>query len=388
MINRPREKWTPQAATAARLLPEAGQPTPVVELHCVVKHFIHGEPVEHGDVKGMSLMVMPGEILVLLGPSGCGKTTTLRLIAGFEQPDAGTVRIEGRLVADRHQLIAPEKRRLGMVFQDYALFPHLTVAQNVAFGLHRWPRAGRTGRAQEVLDLVGLAHLADRFPHQLSGGQQQRVALARALAPHPAVVLFDEPFSNLDADLRGQMRSEVRRILREGGSTAIFVTHDQQEALLLGDRVAVMRRGFVEQVDRPDRIFHAPHNRFVAEFLGAADFLPARVSADGLATEIGLLPSAYTLQLGRELEVMVRPHDLQAWPIAAATAASSPGRGIIADAEFVGESWLYRVLLASGRSVRCLMPHTQVYLVGAAVQVSLSADHGLICFQDQQSVQR
>jgi iron(III) transport system ATP-binding protein len=369
-------------------------PTPVVELHCVVKSFIHHveqpdtpRPAGRemgGDVKGLSLMVMDGEIMVLLGPSGCGKTTTLRLIAGFEQPDGGTVRIRGELVADRARCLPPEKRGLGMVFQDYALFPHLTVAGNVAFGLQRLSRPERGRRVQEVLALVGLDGLADRYPHALSGGQQQRVALARALAPNPAVILFDEPFSNLDAELRQQMRTEVRRILHDSGSTALFVTHDQQEALALGDRVAVMRRGFVEQVDTPEHIFHTPHNRFVADFLGAADFLPARVTPAGLETEIGLLPPAKPIRPGLVVDVMTRPHDL-------ALRAAGPGdaaHGVVEEAEFIGDSWQYRVRLPSGHSVRCLMPHTGVYAAGTPVQVILSADHGLVCFQGEHSVRR
>ncbi len=369
-------------------------PTPVVELHCVVKSFIHAVeqpdparpagPEIGGDVKGLSLMVMAGETMVLLGPSGCGKTTTLRLIAGFEQPDGGTVRIRGELVADRSRCLPPEKRGLGMVFQDYALFPHLSVAGNVEFGLQRLSRPERHRRVQEVLALVGLDGLAERYPHALSGGQQQRVALARALAPNPAVILFDEPFSNLDAELRQQMRAEVRRILRESGSTALFVTHDQQEALMLGDRVAVMRRGFVEQVDTPEHIFHTPHNRFVADFLGAADFLPAAVTPAGLETEIGLLPPADAIRPGQVVDVMTRPHDLALRPAGPGVVA----HGVVEAAEFIGDNWQYRVRLPSGRSVRCLMPHTGLYAAGTPVQVVLSADHGLVCFQGEHSVRR
>ena len=365
-------------STAPRHPPPSTSRPPSVELHCVVKHFIHGD---QADVQGLSLIVQHGELLVLLGPSGCGKTTTLRLIAGFEQPDGGTVRVAGQLMADKHRTVPPEKRGLGMVFQDYALFPHLTVAGNVAFGLHRLPRSERKQRVEEVLQMVGLGELADRYPHTLSGGQQQRVALARALAPQPSVILFDEPFSNLDAELRQQMRQEVRRILKESGSTAVFVTHDQQEALILGDRVAVMRRGYIEQVDTPDCIYHTPQTRFVADFLGAADFLPAHVTAEGLQTEIGLLPPAAALRSGQEVEVMVRPHDLRAEPAPA-------GHGAIASAEFVGDSWQYTVRLASGRSVRCLMPHTAVYSLGTSVAVSFSADHGLVCFNGETSLFR
>lgn len=355
------------------------QASPVVELHCVVKSFIHGQPAAQkrtpGNVQGLSLMVMPGEVLVLVGPSGCGKTTTLRLIAGFEQPDRGTVRIQGRLVADRHSSLPPEKRGLGMVFQDYALFPHLSVADNVAFGLHRLSRAARRSRVQEVLDLVGLGALAHRYPHTLSGGQQQRVALARALAPRPPVILLDEPFSNLDAELRSQMRQDVGAILKGSHSTAIFVTHDQQEALLLGDRVAVMRQGFVEQVDVPEDIFHAPRSRFVADFLGTADFLPARVTESGLATEIGLLPPASPFLPGQAVEVMTRPHDLAVEPV-----SPGEGHGVIDEAMFVGERWQYRVRLHSKRSVRCLMPHTHHYPPDTPVKVILTAEHGLVCF--------
>jgi iron(III) transport system ATP-binding protein len=352
--------------------------SPAVELHCVVKHFIHGD---QADVKGLSLIVQQGEILVLLGPSGCGKTTTLRLIAGFEQPDGGTVRVAGQLMADRQRSVPPEKRGLGMVFQDYALFPHLTVAENAAFGLHHLPRRQRKLRVDEVLQMVGLAELADRPPHTLSGGQQQRVALARALAPRPSVILFDEPFSNLDAELRQQMRQEVRRILKDSANTAVFVTHDQQEALLLGDRVAVMRRGYVEQVDTPDSIYHTPQTRFVADFLGAADFLPGRTAAEGVQTEIGTLPPAAALRAGRDVDVMVRPHDLRAEP-------SATGHGVIGGAEFVGDSWQYTVRLTSGGSVRCLMPHTAVYPLGTPVAVTLDADHGLACFHGETSVSR
>jgi iron(III) transport system ATP-binding protein len=353
-------------------------PAPVVELHCVVKHYVHGD---HGDVQGMSLMVMQGEVLVLLGPSGCGKTTTLRLIAGFEQPDAGTVRIAGRLAADRTRSTPPEQRGLGMVFQDYALFPHLTVAENVAFGLQRLPKRQRAGRVDEVLQMVGLGELAERYPHALSGGQQQRVALARALAPRPAVILFDEPFSNLDAELRQQMRGEVRRILKESNSTAVFVTHDQQEALLVADRVAVMRQGYVEQIDAPDAVYHRPQNRFVAEFMGAADFLPVQATAAGLVSEIGLLPAASALPLGRQAEAMVRPHDLRVTP-----AVGGAGHGAISAAEFVGDLWQYRVRLPSGRSLRCQMPHTEAYPLGTPVEVWLEAGHGLVCFDRGQRV--
>ena len=241
-------------------------------------------PTDPPAVDGLSLRVAEGEILALLGPSGCGKTTTLRLIAGLENPDAGTITLRGQVVAGPGRAVPAEERGIGIVFQDYALFPHLTVADNVAFGL---PRAARRSRVEPVLDLVGLGGFGPRYPHELSGGQQQRVALARALAPAPALMLLDEPFSNLDADLRAQMRDEVERILRTSGTTAVFVTHDQEEAFTLADRVGVLQAGRMEQLAPPQELYHRPATRFVAAFVGAADFLPGLVTAQGIVTEVG-----------------------------------------------------------------------------------------------------
>jgi iron(III) transport system ATP-binding protein len=256
----------------------------LLRLDRVTKRF---QPDEPPAVDALSLAAEPGEILALLGPSGCGKTTTLRLIAGFDTPDEGTVSIRGQPMAGEGRAVPPEARGVGIVFQDYALFPHLTVAGNVGFGLARLERPARGRRVAEVLDLVGLSALAGRYPHELSGGQQQRVALARALAPAPALLLLDEPFSNLDADLRAQMREEIARILRTTGTTAVFVTHDQQEAFTLADRVGVLHGGRLEQVDTPYEIYHHPATRFVAEFVGAADFLRGFVKEGGIVTEIG-----------------------------------------------------------------------------------------------------
>lgn len=270
-------------------------------------------------VRNLDLEVRPAEILTLLGPSACGKTTTLRMLAGLARPDAGEIRILGRVVSGQGVWEPPERRGIGMVFQDHALFPHLTVGDNVAFGLHRVARADRGRRVHQVLRLVGLQGLDGRFPHELSGGQQQRVALARALAPRPAVVLLDEPFSNLDAALRVQMREEVRRILKEHGSAAVLVTHDQKDALAISDRMAVMNEGRIEQVGTPREVYSAPRTAFVARFVGQTNLLPGRVSYRHprmLETAVGLIPCGETRGAapGSLCVVSIRPDSLEIDP--------------------------------------------------------------------------
>ena len=348
----------------------------IVELRNISKRF---DQRDGAVINNLSLDVYRGEVLALLGPSGCGKTTTLRLMAGFETPDTGSIRIDGNEVAGDKAWLPPEKRGVGVVFQEYALFPHYTVTENVAFGLHKMARSERSKRAQEVLDLVGMGELGKRYPYELSGGQQQRVALARALAPRPVVVLLDEPFSNLDADLRVQMRDEVKRILRESNSTAIFVTHDQQEALALGDRVAIMYKGQLEQVDDPSRVFHTPATRFVADFLGLADFLPGRTSVQGLDTEIGFIAQPTPFLPGRTLDVMVRPHDI-------GLSLDTGGNGTIIRHDFFGADYLYRVQLDSGQWIHSSQPHTVMLPVGSRVRVSCRAGHTLTCFEDNHAV--
>jgi iron(III) transport system ATP-binding protein len=312
-------------------------------------------------VDGLSLQVIEGEILALLGPSGCGKTTTLRLIAGLETPDAGTIALRGQIVAGAGRNVPPEERGIGIVFQDYALFPHLSVADNVGFGLTRAARRARPGRVDEVLDLVGLDGFGPRYPHELSGGQQQRVALARALAPAPALMLLDEPFSNLDADLRAQMRDEVERILRTTGTTAVFVTHDQEEAFTLADRVGVLQDGRVEQLAPPQQLYHRPATRFVASFVGAADFLPGLVTAQGIVTEVGTFANVDQLPAGERVDVMIRPDDITFVP-------QPEGSGTIVRRYFRGSETLYCIRLPSGHRVHSSQPSASVLPTGMRVR--------------------
>jgi iron(III) transport system ATP-binding protein len=319
-------------------------------------------------VDGLSLVVQPGEILALLGPSGCGKTTTLRLIAGFEHPDEGTVELGGQRVAGEGTAVPPESRGVGVVFQDYALFPHLSVGDNVAFGLARRDRVARVRRVREVLDLVGLAALDRRFPHELSGGQQQRVALARALAPAPAVILLDEPFSNLDADLRAAMREEIGKILRASGITAVFVTHDQEEAFALADRVGVLNTGRLEQVAPPYELYHRPGTRFVAEFVGAADFLRSMVTEDGIVSELGTLARPPGLVPGQAVDIMIRPDDIDFIP-------HPDGDVLVIDRQFLGAEHLYRLRLTSGARVHSVQPSTTLYPAGTRVRVVANLLH-------------
>jgi iron(III) transport system ATP-binding protein len=314
-------------------------------------------------VENLSLTVAHGQILALLGPSGCGKTTTLRLIAGFETPDAGEIAIGGRVVASARgaAMLPPEARSVGVVFQDYALFPHLTIGDNVGFGLDRLPRAGRASRVREVLDLVGLATLDDRYPHELSGGQQQRVAVARALAPAPAVILLDEPFSNLDADLRAQMRDEVEKILRATRTTAVFVTHDQEEAFTIADQVGVLNAGRLEQTGPPEAIYHHPASPFVAEFVGAADFLAGIVTSEGIVTEIGVFGNTEQREPGEKVRVMIRPDDVTFVP-------RPDGDAVIVRRYFRGSENLYCLALPSGNQVHSSQPSSATFAPGTRVR--------------------
>jgi iron(III) transport system ATP-binding protein len=339
------------------------------EVHCQQLEKLFGNVRA---VAGVDLQIRPGEIMALLGPSGCGKTTILRLIAGFEAPDGGQIRLDDQIVATPAYLMPPEQRNVGMVFQQHALFPHLSVAANIGFGL-RGNAAARRERVRDMLELVELDGLETRMPHQLSGGQQQRVALARALAPNPAVLLLDEPFSNLDADLRATMRVQVRSILKRVGTTALFVTHDQEEALYMGDQVAVIRAGQLEQVATPQELFAAPASRFIAEFVGIASFLPGELTPHGLQTVLGQAPGATSMRHQGTVEVLVRPDDLT-------LSQDNLGNGRIIERVFRGGEYLYEVLLDSQQTLRCICNHVQDYPLNTRVQVKLEPGHPLVCF--------
>ncbi len=345
---------------------------PVLELDGVSRAF-----GDEAAVEDLSLSVRDGELLTLLGPSGCGKTSTLRLIAGLDEPTAGTITIAGGTLAGAGRFVPPEERDVGLVFQNFALFPHLNVAENIAFGLREADAETTGGRVEELLELVGLGPHREKMPSQLSGGQQQRVALARSLAPEPDVLLLDEPFSNLDVRLRVEMREEVREILKEAGVTAVSVTHDQEEALSISDRVAIMNDGHLEQVGKPEVVFENPKSRFVASFLGRASFLTGRVRGDVVETPLGALSTdringpveAYD---GARIDVLVRPDDLQATP---APEAAADGR--VVNRQYNGPAFIYRVELTAGGVVRCHHNHVETFEHGQPVAVEIVADHPL-----------
>jgi iron(III) transport system ATP-binding protein len=330
-------------------------------------------------VEQVSFGLARGEIGVLIGPSGCGKTSLLRAIAGLEPLHEGCITLDGETLADPSQRIhlAPEARRIGMVFQDYALFPHLTVAQNVAFGLPDLGRAERAKRVQELLDLVGLGAAAQRAPHQLSGGQQQRIALARALAPAPRLLLLDEPFSSLDVDLRERLAQELRAILKQTGTTALFVTHDQLEAFALGDVIGVMHRGRLEQWDDAYALYHRPATRFVADFIGHGVFTPARIveceHGHCVVTPLGELhdmaecplPDAYP---GGDCEVLLRADDI-------VHDDASPVKARIERKAFRGSEFLYTLQLESGERVLAHVPSHHDHQLGEWIGIRAEVDH-------------
>ncbi len=319
-------------------------------------------------VRDISFILRQGELLSLLGASGCGKTTLLRLIAGFEPPQSGTIEIDGQCVAGEGRWQPPERRDVGMVFQDYALFPHLSVADNVAFGLKKSHRNRKTlssaqirQRVSEVLALVDLTGLEKRYPHQLSGGQQQRVALARALAPHPNLILLDEPLSNLDVQVRLKLRHEIRDILRKAGTAAIFVTHDQEEALSISDRIAVLNQGRIEQIGTPEEVYQSPATRFVAEFVAQANFLPATYQHKVWKTEIGEFPTS-TAPIVNEVVLMLHQQQM-------GLESDDTSPIVICDRAFLGREHRYRLQMPSGQQMQVLCACQPPFDVGTRVKL-------------------
>src|SRR5687767_8063683 len=325
-------------------------------------------------VRGLSFSLARGAIGCLLGPSGCGKTTVLRCIAGFEGIREGEIRLAGKVVSGRGVMLPPEQRRVGMVFQDYALFPHLPVSGNIAFGLHAMAAPERVARVARLAQLVGLSASLDKYPHEISGGQQQRVALARALAPRPELLLLDEPFSNLDVDLRERLSLEVRDIIKASGATAILVTHDQHEAFAMADEIGVLHQGRIQQWDTAYNLYHRPANRFVADFVGQGVFLPAtRRSATELEIELGVLQGNSNGE--QRVEVLLRPDDV-------VHDDSAPTRAEVVHKAFRGAEILYTLRLASGRKVLALVPSHHNHALGERIGIRLDVDH-VVAFQPE-----
>ena len=348
---------------------------------------IHHSYGERATVSGLNLSLQAGAICCLLGPSGCGKTTVLRCIAGFERLSAGEIRIGGDVVSGPGRHVPAEQRRIGMVFQDYALFPHLNVQRNVAFGTAR--TAQDNERVRQLLDTVNLGAVAHRYPHELSGGQQQRVALARALAPQPRLLLLDEPFSNLDVELREQLAAEVRGILKASGTTAVFVTHDQHEAFAMADEIAVMHEGRIQQLDSAYNLYHRPVNRFVADFVGQGVFVQGtvlgsrhlgieigEVSVDPADAPIHFANDGTACATGSVVDVLLRPDDV-------VHDDASPVQATVLHKAFKGAEILYTLQLRSGTRVLSMVPSHHNHVIGEAIGIRLEMDH-LIAFAQTQ----
>ncbi|RJF95000.1 ABC transporter ATP-binding protein [Noviherbaspirillum saxi] len=355
-------------------------PQPDFQQHFDVQSIRVGYPQGrqvHEVVRGLSFSLARGEIGCLLGPSGCGKTTVLRAIAGFESVLAGSISLGGRELSNMRSTAAPETRHVGVVFQDYALFPHLSVWENIAFGLRKLPVTERKQRIDRLLSMIGLTAHARQYPHELSGGQQQRVALARALAPRPELLLLDEPFSNLDVDLRERLALEVRDILKELGTTAVLVTHDQHEAFAIADHIGVMHQGAIVQWDSAYNLYHRPKNRFVADFIGQGVFTPGTVDLPGqqVHIELGSLPlwqgidvCATNEKQHDQVDVLLRADDV-------IHDDASPLQAEVVRKAFRGAEFLYTLKLPSGQSVLALVPSHHDHAIGERIGIRLGADH-------------
>jgi len=332
-------------------------------------------------VSDLSLHVNEGNIVCLLGPSGCGKTTVLRAIAGFEAVHNGEIKLAEKVLSSAGYTCPPHQRNLGMVFQDYALFPHMNVCQNICFGLRDMSKLAMKTISEDMLNVVGLTGFGDRYPHELSGGQQQRVALARALAPNPDVILLDEPFSNLDVELRERLSIDVRNILKGQGITAIVVTHDQNEAFAIGDQIGVMHEGQILQWDTAYNLYHEPTNRFVADFIGQGVFLKGTlVAPDTINTEIGLVKGnrAYEWPQGAAVDLLLRPDDI-------VPDDSSELIGRVVNKAFKGAEIMYTLQLSTGSRVLSMFPSHHLHEIGDEVGIRIAADH-MVAFQRDEEI--
>ncbi|MCP4490747.1 MAG: ABC transporter ATP-binding protein [Gammaproteobacteria bacterium] len=326
---------------------------------------------DHRVLEQISFALEPGRIGCMLGPSGCGKTTVLRAIAGFEPVQNGRIFIDQIDVSSKNFCLPTEKRNIGMVFQDFALFPNMSVAENIQFGLRNWPAKQQRARVQELLAMVGMPTYGQAYPHQLSGGQQQRVALARAMAPRPAILLMDEPFSSMDVELREQLAREVRNILRHESITAILVTHDQYEAFAIADQICVINEGRIEQQDSAYNLYHQPLNRFVADFIGQGVIVPAEViDRFTVKTELGIISGdrAIDSPVGKLVDVLIRPDDV-------VHDDGAPESAIVVDKAFRGADFLYYLRIDSGCEVLCMAPSHHNHRINERIGIRLNIDH-------------
>ena len=321
-------------------------------------------------IEDVSFQVVEGEICCLLGPSGCGKTTLLRSIAGFQQPTGGEISMDGRTLADCGHMLPPEKRQIGMVFQDLALFPHLPVKENIAFGMRGFKKSEINERVDSLLKLVDLRHLKDSYPHQLSGGQQQRIALIRAMAPRPRLLLLDEPFSSQDTERRVQLAHEVRNILKQDNTTAILVTHDQKEAFAIADKIGVINSGRLSQWDSAYNLYHEPADKFVANFIGEGVFVCGNVlNGQTLQTELGeIRGDVPKLQAGQLIDLLVRPDDI-------IHDDESSVQGVLVEKDFRGADHLYKIRMPGNTHILCLAPSHHNHEIGEKIGVRIEPDH-------------
>tara|TARA_A100001037_G_scaffold306807_1_gene355887 strand:+ start:20967 stop:22097 length:1131 start_codon:yes stop_codon:yes gene_type:complete len=354
------EMWPPLQGTEPN--------NPILRIENLIKKF-----GENSILSDLSFVVGKGELLTLLGPSGSGKTTILRCIAGLQEIDGGNIEIHEELVSSPSMMVPPEKRGVGIVFQNLALFPHLTVSQNISFGVNNYDLELYPERIDELLELVGLIHKKNCYPSELSGGQKQRVALARSLAPNPSILLLDEPFSSIDAGLRIEMREELRSILKSTGTTTIFVTHDQEEALSISDRVLILKDGRIEQSGEPQDLFNYPRSRFVASFLGHASFVLGELNGEVISTVIGDIDRTDMYGLSKEydkleMEVLFRPEDLKI-----ERCNPKEANGTVTYQRYLGEKILYKVTLIDGEVIQCSAPTTSDIPLSSFVRISIES---------------